>query len=207
MNAWIFTGGTPELSLITERPAPNDLCIAADVGLTHARTLGVPVSLIVGDFDSLGHVPEVDGAEVITLPAEKDVTDTQCAISQALERGAESITLVGGLGGRLDHTLSNLALLEQLDEEGVRAVVLDGNHRVRLLHNDRLLLANSDQFHYLSLLCISDTARGVCIDGVKYPLKNATLERRHQFAISNEIVGRGCLISVRRGKLLVVESR
>jgi thiamine pyrophosphokinase len=45
------------------------------------------------------------------------------------------------------------------------------------------------------------------IEGVKYPLKNAQLERTFGYAVSNEITGNCCFISVRKGTLLIVESR
>ena len=207
MNAWIFTGGRIATEHITDRPDKDDLCIAADSGLSNAHALGVKVAAVVGDYDSLGHRPEVEkGVEVVTVPTEKDVTDTQLAVEYALRHGARSLCIVGGLGGRLDHTLSNLAILEDTLARGVRTVITDGQNRVRLLHNDSTILARSG-YRYISLLALDDKVRGVEIDGVKYPLKKATLHRAFQYAVSNEITGNCCFVAVRRGKLLVVESR
>ncbi len=207
MNAWILTGGEIFPEYIHERPAADDLCIAADAGWKNAERLGIRPSILLGDFDSLGAVPpHGEELEVLTVPAEKDMTDTQLAVEVALRRGARELTIVGGLGGRLDHTLSNLAILEDLAGRGVRAVITSGHDRVRRLHNDSLLLARTD-YPYLSLLACEEKVRGVSIEGVKYPLKNATLHRSFQYAVSNEIDGNCCLISVRRGTLLVVESR
>lgn len=207
MHFWIITGGTVAPDNLPERPDKDATVIAADSGLNNARTLGIPVSIVVGDYDSLGHAPEVEkGTEVVTVPTEKDVTDTQLAVELALRRGAREITIVGGLGGRLDHTLSNLAILEDLLGKGVRATIMDGCNRVRLLHNDSTILPRSG-YTYVSLLSLDPISKGVEIDGVKYPLTGARLNRSFGYAVSNEITGNCCFISVRKGTLLVVESR
>ena len=208
MHAFIITGGRIHPDNIPERPGKDDLAVAADSGLDNARTLGIPVAAVVGDYDSLGHAPDVDkDVEVVTVPTEKDVTDTQLAVEYALQKGATEITVVGGLGGRLDHTLANLSILEYLLGKRVRAVMLDGQSRVRLLHNDSTILPRSG-YTYTSLLSLDPVCKGVEIEGVKYPLKNARLYRTlGGLGVSNEITGNCCFISVRRGTLLVVESQ
>ena len=208
MHVWIITGGAVHPDHIPERPTKDDLVIAADSGLENARALGIEVSTVVGDYDSLGHAPDVDaGVEVVTVPTEKDVTDTQLAVEYALQKGARDITILGGLGGRLDHTLANISILEDLLTKGVRATIADGQNRVRLLHNDSTILPRSP-YKYLSLLSLDPIAKGVEIEGVKYPLKKARLHRTlGGFGVSNEITGNCCFISVRKGTLLIVESR
>lgn len=207
MKTYILTGGVIHPDNIHITPAEGDLIIAADSGLNNAKTLDLAVNAVVGDYDSLGHTPDVDAdVEVITVPTEKDVTDTQLAVELALTRGATEVHIVGGLGGRLDHTLSNLAILEDLADKRVRAVIEDGQNRVRLLRNDSTILPRSG-YTYVSLLALDPLCKGVEIEGVKYPLKGAKLERKFQYAVSNEITGNCCFISVRKGSLLVVESR
>ncbi|MBR2621689.1 MAG: thiamine diphosphokinase [Clostridia bacterium] len=207
MKTYILTGGVIHPDNIHIMPAEDDLIIAADSGLNNAKRLGLTVKTVVGDYDSLGHAPEVDAdVEVITVPTEKDVTDTQLAVELALQRGATDIHIVGGLGGRLDHTLSNLAILEDLTDKKLHALIEDGHNRVRLLRNDSTILPRS-AYTYVSLLALDPLCKGVEIDGVKYPLKNAKLSRTFGYAVSNEITGNCCFISVRKGSLLVVESR
>ena len=207
MKSYILTGGTIHPDNIHIKPDKNDLIIAADSGLNHAKTLGLTPAVVVGDYDSLGRVPEPGpDVEVITVPAEKDETDTQLAIRLALSRGADDIHIIGGLGGRLDHTLSNLAILEALAQKKVRCVIEDGQNRVRLLQSDSTILPRSG-YTYVSLLSLDPIVKGVEIEGVKYPLKNAKLTRTFQYAVSNEITGNCCFIAVRKGSILVVESR
>ena len=207
MKSYILTGGTIHPDNIHIKPDKNDLIIAADSGLNHAKTLGLIPAVVVGDYDSLGRVPEPGSdVEVITHPAEKDETDTQLAIRLALSRGADDVHIIGGLGGRLDHTLSNLAILEALAQKKVRCVIEDGQNRVRLLQSDSTILPRAG-YTYVSLLALDPIVKGVEIEGVKYPLKNAKLTRTFQYAVSNEITGNCCFIAVRKGTLLVVESR
>ncbi len=206
MRTFIYTGGTVHADHITEHPKADDLVIAADAGYRTARALGERVDILLGDFDSLGEPPHDGDFELIRVPAEKDVTDTQLAVELALDRGADDIILIGGLTGRLDHTLSTLAILEDLHARGVYATITDGQSRVRYLHASSTLIPRSP-YKYLSLLAATDTARGVDIEGCKYPLKHATLRRSHQFAVSNEITGNVAFVSVKKGGVYIVESR
>lgn len=212
MNAFIYTGGECDYTNIAEKPAADDLVIAADSGWRHATALRVKPSVLLGDFDSLdggNGIPDdvPDDVEILTVPAEKDFTDTQMAVDEARKRGAKHITIIGGLGGRLDHTLSCLAILEDLWEKGDRLAVIDsGYSRVRFLSSDSALIPRSG-YKYLSLLAVDPVVKGVEIDGVKYPLKGAKLNRTYQFAVSNEITGNCAFIAVKKGRLLIVESR
>ena len=207
MKAFIYTGGVIFPDGITERPKAGDLCIAADGGYRNAEALGVRIDVLLGDFDTLGEPKDVDEkTEILRVPAEKDFTDTQFAIRTALERGANDIIIIGGLGGRLDHTLSNLSVLEELSSYGIFALITDGQNRVRYLNATSLLVARSP-FRYLSLIAATEKAKGVSIEGCRYPLKNATLVRSVQYAVSNEITGNCALISLKRGALYIIESR
>lgn len=206
MRAFIYTGGTVRIESITEHPKADDLCIAADQGYHTAKALGERIDLLLGDFDSIGSVPGDEGMEIQRVPAEKDYTDTQLAVEIALERGADEIIIIGGLSGRLDHTLSTLAILEELNARGVYCTVTDGQNRVRYMKSTSTLIARSP-YKYLSLIAADEVVKGVDIEGCKYPLKKATLRRSHQFAVSNEITGNVAFISVKKGGVFIIESR
>ena len=205
MRAFIYTGGSIDPSRITEHPKGDDLVIAADSGLANALSLGETPSVVLGDFDSIGSSKIPEKAKVLRVPAEKDFTDTQLAVDTALKEGADEIILIGGLSGRLDHTLSNLAILEDLFSKRIHAIMTDGKNRARYIEATSNLIPRSG-FRYLSLLCLSEKAKGVSVEGCKYPLKNATLTRSFQYAVSNEITGNCALVSVRKGGLYVIES-
>lgn len=205
MRAFIYTGGKINIDNITEHPKGDDLIIAADSGFENALSLGEKPQIALGDFDSFNCSKIPDGVELLKVPSEKDFTDTQLAVDTALARGASEIIIVGGLGGRLDHTLSNLSILEDLSKKRIHAHITDGYNRVRYLNSTSTLIPKSG-YRYLSLICISEKAKGVSIEGCKYPLTNAKLTRPFQYAVSNEITGNCALVSVRKGELYIVES-
>lgn len=206
MRAFIYTGGPVRTEFITEHPKAEDLRIAADSGYHTARALGERLDLLLGDFDSIGSIPEDTDLELYRVPAEKDFTDTQLAVEIALERGAEEIILIGGLSGRLDHTLSTLAILEELHRQGVYAIITDGQSRARYLRASSTLIPRSP-YTYLSLIAVDEVVKGVDIRGCRYPLKNATLYRHRQFAVSNEITENLAFIAVKKGGIYLIESR
>ena len=206
MRALIYTGGTICPEGITDHPRGDDITIAADSGIRNAERMGVTVDFAVGDFDSFPEQEIPKGTEIITVPAEKDFTDTQLAVDVALSKGAEEIIIVGGLGGRLDHTLSTLGILEKLYDGNVRVLLTDGNNRVRYIRSTSELIPRG-HYRYFSVLAADPKVKGVTIEGGKYPLKNKTLTRTNQFAVSNEIEKNCALISVKKGGIFIIESR
>ena len=208
MKAFIYTGGAIYPENITEHPKAEDIRIAADAGVLNAKKLGERIDLALGDFDSLGErVSEIPkDAERLTVPAEKDETDTQLAVNEALKRGADEIVIIGGLDGRLDHTLSNIAILEAMNEMRIPTVIANGQNRVRYIKSTSTLIAKSG-YRYMSLIAAEETVKGVSVEGCKYPLDNARLTNKFQFAVSNEITGNCALVSVRKGGLYIIESR
>ena len=205
-KAFIYVGGEIHPENITEHPKSDDLTIAADSGYHNALSLGDRVQILVGDFDSIDKEREIDDkVEILTVPAEKDFTDTQLAVETAIKRGARDIVIIGGLSGRLDHTLSNLAILRELSEAHIYALITDGKNRVRYIRSTSTLISRSG-YKYLSLIADDEKVKGVSVEGCKYPLDNATLTNRYQYAVSNEITGNCALVSVKKGGLYIVES-
>ena len=205
MRAYIYVGGEIDPANLTDHPKGDDLVIAADAGWNNAKKAGVKPMALLGDFDSLGepHVP--DDVEIVRVPAEKDLTDTQLAVEYALQKGIRDIVIVGGLSGRLDHTLSNLAILEHLETLRVHALITDGYNRARFIRNNSTLIPRG-AYRYLSLIAADPVVKGVTLEGCKYPLKKARLSRLNQYAVSNELTGNCALIDVRRGGVWVLET-
>lgn len=205
MKAYVFTGGEIFHQYIEERPEGDDLVIAADAGYKNATLMGAHINILIGDFDSLGDIPD-DVDEVFRLPAEKDVTDTQIAVDMAVERGADEIVIVGSTSGRLDHTLSTLAILEKYWEKRLPIYIVNGQNRVRYIRDSGFIVVRS-QYKYFSVIAADEKVKGVSIDGGKYPLVKKTLLRNHQFAVSNEITKNCALITVKKGGIYIIESK
>jgi thiamine pyrophosphokinase len=99
-----------------------------------------------------------------------------------------------------------MALLRDLADKNIYATITNGYNRIRYVRSTSTLIARSG-FDYLSLLADGEKVKGVSIEGCKYPLKNATLTNKYQYAVSNEIEGNCALISVRKGGLFIIESK
>lgn len=206
MKAFIYGGGSISAENITEHPGKEDIVIAADSGYLNARALGERVDVLIGDLDSLGGASVPDGIELIRLECEKDCTDTQAAVEIAIERGCDDIIIIGGIGTRFDHSLASACILADMKARRIHCYITNGYNRIRYLENDSLLVPKT-AFKYLSLIALDKVCKGVSIEGCKYPLKNAKVERNNQFTVSNEIEGNIALVSVRKGAMLVIESR
>lgn len=197
-------GGTVYPSLLGQRPQADALCIAADGGIRNCRLCGVTPQLLVGDFDSAADLPQ--DVECLRYPPRKNNTDGQLAAEEAVRCGATEVIIIGGLDGRLDHTLSCLAIAEQLAQSGIACTIENGQNRVRFLENGTLTVPKSD-YRYFGVVTLDRQARGVTLTGCRYPLHEAIISRLEQYAVSNEVAGDAARVTVRDGAVFVIESR
>lgn len=192
--------GTPEYF-----PAlPEDcLLIAADGGYARLKEHGLTPHLAVGDFDSLGWVPE--DTEVLKHPAEKDDTDMMLALREGMARGFGRFLIYGGMGGRLDHTVANFQLLDFLACRGGHGFLLGAREGAVILRNGTLTFPPEYQ-GTLSLFAWGGAAEGVTLTGLRYPLTEHTMTPDLPLGVSNEFTGQPAVIRVRRGALLALWS-
>ena len=182
-------------------PAPGDYVIAADRGYDSLMAFNVQPDLVVGDFDSLGHTPS--HPNVIQLPAEKDDTDMVFALRKGLELGYRRFVLLGGVGGRIEHTYGNIQLLDWLTTHGAQGF-LAGEKTVITALRDGALEFPAGMEGYLSVFCNSGTAEGVTLEGLKFPLQNDTLSGSFPLGVSNEFTGQPARVSVGNGSLILI---
>ena len=206
MRAFIICGGEVFPQYISERPEGDDIVIAADSGYKNAVALRLKVNILVGDFDSMSDIPDgVD--EIVRVPAEKDETDAQLAVEIAAKRGAEELVIIASTSGRVDHALSLLCILEDMWQRKIRGYIVNGQNRVRFIRDSGHILLRTENYKYFSVIAADDKVKGVSIEGGKYPLIKKTLERKNQFAVSNEITKNAALITVKKGGVYIIESR
>ena len=180
----------------------NDFFIFCDGGLKHMDKLGVKPDLIVGEFDSHPD-PHMD-VETITLPCEKDDTDTFYAVKEAVKRGFEEFLLIGVLGNRFDHTMGNISILLYLDSISKKGVIMDDYSEIEIVSDKPVYV--EEGYSYFSLLNMTGCAKGIKIEGAKYPLDDGEITCEYQYGISNEVLpGGNACVSVREGKLLLVK--
>ena len=178
-----------------------DAVIAVDGGFASLEAAGCVPDLALGDFDSLGFVPE--GVPVKLFPAEKDASDMELALEEALTCGAGTVEVYGALGGRLDHTLANLSLLASFAERGLDVMAVGERERIALLVGPGELLVEAADEGIVSVFSLTDASTGVVEEGLKYELDGATLTNRTSWGLSNELVGTAARISVESGTLAV----
>lgn len=183
-------------------PAPGDYVIAADRGFDSLMAYGVNPNLAVGDFDSLGHRP--NHPNVIQLPAEKDDTDMVYALRKGLELGYRRFILLGGVGGRLEHTLGNLQLLDWLALHGAQGFLVGEKTAATCIRDGGTVTFPPSMTGYLSVFCNSGMAEGVTLSGLKYPLENDTLTGDFPLGVSNQFLEEEAAVSVEKGSLLLI---
>ena len=184
----------------------DDWIVAADGGMRLAAALRVRPSLLVADFDSLDESSVPEGTAVCRLPVRKDSTDTLAAAVEGLHRGYRDFLLLGGTGGRLDHTLANLCVLLYLKKQGASAVLADERNRVEiwLPGSHRVEPVAGYKF---SLIPFGGEVEGLTMINAAYPLQDARLTPDDPLGVSNEFTEVPVEISFSRGNLLFFLSK
>lgn len=185
--------------------------VAADGGARHAADLGLPVHAWVGDGDSLGPATREwllrRSVPVDPASTDKDESDAELAVVAAAMAGATDITILGAIGGpRLDHALANVWLLAHPVLAGRSARLLDPAARVRILDGTGRQQLDGRIGDLVTLLAFDGPVRGVTTTGLRYPLVDADLIAGPARGLSNVRVTADAAITLRSGRILVVES-
>ena len=186
-----------------ERVAPEsgDFVIAADGGYYALISRGIVPDLVIGDFDSLGYIP--DHHNVIHSPAQKDDTDMMLAVKQGLMRGCDEFVINGGTGDRADHTFANYQVLSYIASQGARAYLVGAYMTATVIKNSSITFRSAAK-DYVSAFCFGSDAAGVSLRGLKYSLENATLTSTYPLGVSNEFIGTESKVEVLSGTLLII---
>lgn len=183
------------------RPKEKDYLIAADGGFAICDRCGTRVDLLIGDFDSLGYVP--DYPNLIRMSAEKDDTDLFFAVKKGLEKGYRTFEIYGATGGREGHVMANYQTLVYLAHQRACGILRSVNVQVTAIDQDTLRLP-AYQSGLVSVFCMGERAAGVTLKGLKYPLSEAVLTNDVPIGVSNEFIGETAEITVKEGTLLVM---
>ena len=198
--------GTPAIERVLQEA---DLIVCADSGARHLRAMKILPHVVIGDMDSISpddinyfesrHVPFQHH------PPQKNATDMELCMQWAIQKGADRITFLGAVGTRMDHTLANIFLLKVLAEKNIHAKLMDAHNEIYLT-TDTLTLEGTPG-DLLSLIPVTETATGITIEGLAYPLKDAEIKMGDTIGISNVFQSGKAEIRIRKGMLLVTKSR
>ena len=208
-HAIVVAGGHhPPHSLARYLPH-YDLVVAADSGLDVALALGLAVTHVVGDMDSVDPQAlaqaETAGAVVQRVPHNKDQVDTELAVLFARTLGASTITLITAGGGRLDHQLGVMSALTHPVLAGCEVHALWDTAHVRVLNGPESATITGKVGSLVGLVAMNGAALGITTSNLRWPLADEHLEAHSTRGVSNEMTNEHATVSVRAGSLFVIQ--
>jgi thiamine pyrophosphokinase len=210
MRAIIFANGDPSDPEVARHwAAQADLIVAADGGTRNALSVGITPHVVIGDLDSLLEADRAQldrsGAQLVDYPTDKDYTDLELALRYAQKQQASEIIIFSALGGRWDQSLANLLLLTLPELAQVPTRIIDRQLSIQAIRDRAEISGRAGDT--LSLIALKGDARGVTIEGCKYPLSEATLPFGATLGISNVLTQNTAKITVKQGQILALHAR
>jgi thiamine pyrophosphokinase len=209
-RALIFVNGNlPELAALRRLLLADDFLIAADGGTRHILALGLTPAVLIGDLDSLSdenrRLLDQAGTKTHQSPRNKNETDLELALHFAVEAGYRQLRVVAALGGRLDQTLGNLALLTDPSLAGLDIRADDGVQEAFFTRDGCRL--QGDPGDLISLVPWGGEVTGVTTTGLRWPLSGEVLWPYRTRGISNELLDETASVRIDAGLLLLVHRR
>ena len=206
----ICSGGNLGAWAIPYLQQPYNYFIGADKGALFLVENNIHPDLAIGDFDSVTDEQMMriteNSKNLLDFDAiDKDYTDTELAIHEALKLQADEILIVGGLGTRFDHSIANIQLLTLALEKNCKATIIDEYNKIQLIN--KRTIVQPDNYPYISLLPFTDEVNGITLEGFQYSLNEASIKKGQAIGVSNIIVEEQATIAVREGVLLVIQSK
>jgi len=206
----IFANGElPDINKARAILQSDDYIICADGGTRHASSLDLKPDLVIGDLDSAdsGHLQKLqaDGVPIEKYPRDKNETDLELAIGKAITLNPKEIIIVAALGGRLDQTLANIALLSNIQFSSLNIKLDDGVEEIFFCRDQVQVHGRSGDT--VSLIPWQGAVVGIQTQNLKWTLDNETLFPEKTRGISNEMTADIANIKISSGMLLVVHTR
>ncbi|MGI6632776.1 MAG: thiamine diphosphokinase [Bacillota bacterium] len=213
----VIVGGGDVSDLLLPFVRGASMIIAADSGAEFLESHGLTPGIFVGDFDSCGRETvcrvRASGCRVVSLPVEKDVTDSEAALNTAFAEGFRSAVVIGALGGdRIEHGIANLLLVERYAGQGMDVVLASPKTWICHVSGPGYAGFTRRAFRgrrgdWVSLFPITESAKGVTTENLKFPLLRATLTRGTTLGVSNQMLGEGGAVSAEEGFLAIALTR
>ena len=184
----------------------RDTIFCADGGAQYTYQLNLMPDLILGDLDSLSEelikFYKQHNVKFNQFPSEKDKSDTQLLLETIIDKGYKEIVLLAALGGRFDHTLANLYLLEGVFEKDVEIKIITPDNHLEIIKEEKIIKDQARKT--VSFLPLSNQVKGVDLTGFKYELEDDQLTRGETLGLSNIIQSNSAQIKVKKGTLLMI---
>lgn len=189
----------------------NEHWIGIDRGTLILLESGITPQFAVGDFDSITESEKdfiQQQIQINPYNSEKDDTDLALGIDQAIKCGYRSIDVYGATGGRLDHFMGALQILEKPEytELGIKIKLIDDTNEIQFLQKGQYKVAYNKHFPYVSYIpVIYPTV--ISLKGFKYNLENETLKLGSTLTISNELSQDSGTVNITEGSVLMIRSQ
>ena len=213
-RAVIVSGGMIQEEFVSEklRELKHDVLIGVDRGVEFLYRHQIRPNYIVGDFDSLSEeivqfYRENTDVFIRKFNPEKDFSDTEIAVHQALELNCEELILLGATGNRIDHVLANIQVLTIPHRKGVHAEIIDENNRIYLIEREVVLEKAKMYGKYFSVFPLDRCIEKFSIVGAKYPLHNHRLCPYDSLCVSNQAEEEQVKITFSEGIVILIEAR
>ena len=186
-----------------------DYIICADGGANHTYNMGITPNYIIGDLDSLKtdliSYYKRNGVKFEEFPSKKNETDAEICIYLARKLKAKQIDFLGALGGRVDHTLANIYLLNYVKEMDIIPRIFSENEEIHIAIDEEIIIEGKAG-DTISVIPIKGDAEGVTLKNLEYPLTDYHMKYSIPLGISNVMKGDCCKIRVKHGALLVIKN-
>ena len=156
---------------------------------------------IYGDLDSIKDevkkfYQEKD-VEFIKFQVEKDYTDSELVLNE-IQNKYDIIYCIAGLGGSIDHELTNINLLDKYSNlifisQKEKIFKIESNYKFNNMINTKI-----------SFIIFSDKVKGLTLKGFKYNIENLDIKKGEARCISNVIVENEANLLIKSGSLLCV---
>ncbi len=209
MRTLIIANGNIDNNILHTILKPNDTIICCDGGSKYLFEEGIIPHYIIGDLDS--SIPQIiqffETKNVVfkKFNSKKDETDMELCIDFAISLGTNEIIILGAIGTRIDHTLTNINLLMKAEDANVKAVIVDNNNEIQIISNNITITGKKGDL--VSLIPISTYVEGIDTTGLEYPLKNATMTIGKSLGVSNVMTSNLATVNIKSGYLLVIKAK
>ncbi len=204
----IVAGGRSDKQFIPEIIQSNYV-IGVDRGALWLLKHGIVPEIAIGDFDSVTQREKRyihDRAKTyIEYAPEKDATDLELAIEEAIRLHPKEVRMYGALGKRFDHALAAAHLLLKLVSHNIQGQIVDNFSKIHIVRR-QLRLQRHDSFRYISILPVKGAAT-ITLRGFTYEVTQRAFVVGSTLGISNEIASSSATIKVHEGYVLVIQSR
>lgn len=200
----IIGGGDCSADFIRANITEYDYIVCADSGCDYLSGTDIVPDFLIGDFDSAKTIPQ--NIETVKLPIEKDDTDCAAAFNEALKRGYNDFLLLGGTGGRFEHTFANISLMANAVNNGCNFEIADEKHHFYCIHNSKIEIVGKAN-EQISVFAFGGKAYGVTEIGFHYELDNFTMDPFIPLGISNDVTDKVGTISVKNGTLIIIKTQ